>query len=153
MKTDCGMKIWRLKKKNDSELPAGNLERPIRRFKTKTPTRQAFTRVANKSTFEPRRSKVPWVPCTDARCKRVSPLWRLTMLLWVSASECYILFVRVVLGFRLFLRSFCSAGGRTWCTHTCSMRPYQPHASESRLLAVNTSTAAAAPSEEMGLQV
>ena len=40
------------------------------------------------------------MPCTDARCKRVSPLWRLTMLLWFSASECY-----------------------TWYTlHSCSIR-------------------------------
>ena len=28
------------------------------------------------------------------------------MLLWVSASECYILFIREVLGFRLFLCSY-----------------------------------------------
>ena len=56
-----------------------------------------------------RRSKVP---CTDAGCKRASPLWRFTMLLWVSASECCILFIRVVIDFRLFLWSLCSAGGR-----------------------------------------
>ena len=103
------------------------------------------------------------MPCTDARCKRVSPLWRLTMLLRGSASECYILpgtlhscSIRFSPVFVLFVQQ--EAGidildAHQVVVHTCfyiQLRPCQSHSSESRLLAVNTSTAAAV---EMGLQV